>query len=261
MLRSGPRRKGRRSRGDQGSSILEVALAIALMAMLAGVTVRHIASSQRTTLQTRVQDEAVAIAYDHLERARAFGCGLETGTEPDLADRADRCGGLGVYQATVAGEVIDDYLVGIDTAWALSDSTTRPDSCAAFTTLNPRPNMLIRTLNVAWGLRGQERSIESFTVEALPGDAVPFASEVRGAVVVQVDDPDDRVGLIVDGQEIVRPAVEYGSDLCVWLPFVLPPDGPLSMFLSMPGGATHQLNPGEVVSGETVCFDEAKNSC
>lgn len=250
-----PDRAGRRGRGDRGSTLIEVAVALALLAFVAAGVVRHISASQRATVQARVQDEATAVAYDFLERARAFGCGIEVGGEAGLLRKADRCGGLGTATAEEPGGINDVYDVRVATSWAMSAIGSRPGSCAAFVTGNPRPNMLVRTIEVRWAVRAIERELSASTVEAIPGDAVPFNSEVRGALVIEGTE-DTVVGLVdLDtGLRIERPAVQYGTDWCVWFPFLL--EGIYQVELN--GSALRTIS---VVPRATVCEHEAGGPC
>lgn len=234
--------------------MIEVVVAISLLAFVAGGVVRHIGASQTATLSSRTSDEAVSAAYDYLEQARAFGCGIEVGGESQLAAKNIKCGGLGIVNGVVPGEVNPEYTVEVSTAWAMSSTADRPGSCSAFASgasANPRPNMLVRSVDVSWRLKGVNRTVESSTVEALPGDAVPFNSEVRGALVIEGED-DSIVGLIDqddDTQRIYRQPIAHGTDQCIWFPFLL--------------AGTYQVERSDgsvrdvaVTSGATVCMEE-----
>ena len=248
------RPRSRRRFDDRGSTMIEVVVAISLLAFVAAGVVRHIGASQTATLHSRTQDEAVSAAYDYLEQARAFGCGVEVSGEANLAAKNTKCGGLGIVNGLVPGEVNPEYNVEVATAWAMSSTTDRPASCTEFASgalQNPRPNMLVRTIDVSWRIKGVERNIDSATVEALPGDAVPFNSEVRGALVVQAS-ADSVVGLVDQDdntQRIYRRPITHGTDECVWFPFLL--------------AGTYQVERTDglirdvaVTAGSTVCMKE-----
>lgn len=249
----------RRRRGDRGVGLIEVLLGITLLSMVATASISHISKTQKTTFRNKIQDEAVSITYQRLETDRAFGCGVETGTEPGLALKRDLCGGLGWTETSIEGD-FGPYTVTVDSLWQVAEGLRTPSSCANFDVVNPSPTLLVRRATTTWNeRRTQERRFETATVESVPGDAVAFLAQEAGSVVVKVDNAEQRVRMVTAaGVELSRSPMEMtNGDFCVWFPNVAVAQAQVYEFV-MPGGGTQTLT---VPSEGTTCFTPAGGAC
>lgn len=191
-------------------TVVEVLVSLGLLGSALAAT-NLVQGETTSALRAATQrDAANELARATLEEAKAFGCGLATGSEPAarLSAWQQHCwGGLGdaSYSKTV-GTVT--YSVTLLSAWAELDAPN--GACAA---ARPVPDGLERHVTVVW--TGHRVSADDF--ESVPPDAAEYRDSSDGALVT-TGSPGLRTTVTVGQTTIARTIGPQGCALWGFLP-------------------------------------------
>ena len=217
-------------------SLIEVLVAVALMALVLAATADLLGGLARATVTTSRRDGATTLAYRVLETARALSCGLSTGSEQPatLATRQTSCFSSLSDASYTDTESNGSFPVRFSARWESSTAAAAPTSCSALSSLVP--TTLRREVDVTFtqgaGTGTTTRSV--VTREAVPPDAVGYNMTARGGIVVSNLPAATTASLAVNGGYAIP---RYADPLgCAWFPFLLPgaytlttPSGPKSV--------------------------------
>ena len=254
-----------RRRDDEGFTLIEVIVAIGIMALTVFSIVQVMASVSVKTTSSLMRDRAEQLANEVVERAQAFGCGLDVGTEGAapgglLARREANCfsaanftnfdryapvqgfvdsasmgaptDGDSTWTTTVGGF---HYSVRFQTSW---QQVGQPGVCPGIGGAGGNDpagaDGIALTVTVGWL---DYRTVRTFTVddyEAVPPDATTYHDLSRGAILfrfsaAQAAQP-QLVTLSVHPVGSPIEVVSRYSDAngCAFFPFLPPTRGALS---------------------------------
>lgn len=229
----------RRHRRDDGFTLVEVVVSIAVFSLIIGASALVISNISTTVFRTKTRDQAAVASYDILEKAKTNNCGLVTGSAADIYDIANgvsarlnrlaaQCwSSLGSMTATQASTYDKNtftwqFTIEFDTP---RDGGTALCGVGAVNML--QPSVVIRTVIISWSEAGRTETRRFSTREALSPDSAVFknygASSTRaGSImvsaavgsVVRLTVPNTSPTLYVD--RVV------GASGCAWFPFLAP---------------------------------------
>ncbi|HVT78407.1 MAG TPA: prepilin-type N-terminal cleavage/methylation domain-containing protein [Acidimicrobiales bacterium] len=231
-------------RDEDGFTLIEVVVAAAIMLAVVVAAAQAVTSVSKSSAANDRRDKATTAAYRVLEKAKAFGCGLATGsatggeTQSVLSALKAKCwNSLSDATVTDGGSVARFH-----TQWSVTGAA--PGACSALT--SQQPDTLIRQVAVAYtNYGGATTNRVVSTREALPPDAAGYNLIGRGGIVVSGVAAGTTVTLRANGTtgwaDVTRGPDSAG---CVWFPFLSPGNYSLTNSTGSPSYPTQTVNAG-----------------
>lgn len=233
--------RNRNPHDESGFTLVEVLVAAFLLMGGFAMLVNTLVSMNNASRRNDERELASIVAFNYIEKVRALGCGLATGSETpaELDALAAKCPdelGLGdpsnsFYDAGGTFVTTDTTGAWTDSAvrvrmqpWTTWDVAAAGDTCSAVAAAPNTvvyPDSVLRTVQV---LRRETTAfsdaINSYTVrETVSPDRVTAAPQSTGAIVITGFDGDHAAVAAMDfGTHTVQR--RSGGRNCVWLPFV-----------------------------------------
>jgi len=236
-------------RQQAGFTLAECVVAVGLLGLVLAGAAGALAASQAASLAATALEHARQLANDTLERADAFGCGLQTGADPQDATEASLCGGSGDTAQVSAGAV--PYRVVFRSTWRQIGA---PASSCVANPSQPAPGAdgLVRVAEVSWPGRTGAQRWQASSYASVPPDAVRYRDALRGAILVTVTSA--RQGLVTlsaaSGTGVTH-SFGFDGPACVLFPFLRA--GTYRLALSDASGASiGQPVPATVAAGSVT---------
>ncbi|MGH9067619.1 MAG: type IV pilus modification PilV family protein [Acidimicrobiales bacterium] len=231
------------TRGQDGFSLIEVAVALGILALASLLVGTLTSSTVSAATRVRQTNHATAVAYQAFEQANVGGCGTATGAEgPVVSGRlAITCRwgsskllaqvGYATYSVT---EGRTPFSVTYRSWWVDSSLSLAGEAspCSYLASASVSPDILVEQVLLAWsdvpGVSTPDAHLRQRSEEPVPPDALAFHALRDGGIVVgpfpgwdpkSVPPLADRVTLATSLGSLTLSRVP-GPHGCVWFPYL-----------------------------------------